>query len=89
MDEPVGLDLSNNKLEYLPESLGDIKIDGYLDLSSNKLNILPKSFFTLDSKKITHKIFLNNNLLSEEQIEDYNELLDNIDWEPPIESDDE
>ena len=44
----------------LPESIGDLTVDGSLDLSSNKLESLPESFGSLT---VSRSLYLNSNQL--------------------------
>jgi hypothetical protein len=44
----------------LPESIGDLTVDGSLDLSSNKLESLPESFWSLT---VSRSLYLNSNQL--------------------------
>jgi Leucine-rich repeat (LRR) protein len=58
--------LSNNKIESLPKSIGTLKSLEYLFLKDNRLKSLPESICSLDNLK--HLDLQENQLKAEESI---------------------
>ena len=67
------MDISQNKLEELPESIGNLSSLGTLDISLNKLTELPKSIETMSKSKLT-ELFLYGNMLPTNIIRKYRKL---------------